>query len=112
MARKNPTRYHLVLSTCPTLPAAKKLASALVKERLAACANILPIAQSVYRWKGKVHSAREFLLIIKIRAANYTRLEARIRALHPYELPEIVSVGIARGLKPYLQWIDNPDRIP
>jgi periplasmic divalent cation tolerance protein len=72
--------------------------------------NIVPIARSVYRWRGKIQNAREWLLIIKSRSADYARLETRLRALHPYELPEIVAVPLARGLAAYLAWIDNPDK--
>jgi periplasmic divalent cation tolerance protein len=100
----------LVLSTCPSAAVAKRLARRLVEERLAACVNILPLAQSIYRWRGKVESAREWLLIIKSRRTVYPRLEARLRELHPYELPEIIAVPIARGLAAYLAWIDNPDK--
>lgn len=100
----------LVLTTCPNPTAARRLARRLIEEKLAACVNILPIAQSVYCWRGKVESTREWLLLIKSRYADYPRLESRICALHPYELPEIIAVPIARGLAAYLSWIDNPDQ--
>jgi periplasmic divalent cation tolerance protein len=109
MASRRPTPQ-LVLSTCPNPTVARRIARRLVEERLAACVNILPIAQSVYRWRGKVENAREWLLVIKSRRAVYARLEARLREMHPYELPEIVAVPIARGLAAYLSWIDNPDK--
>lgn len=111
MPKRKVARYQLVLSTCPNLAVARRIATTLVRERLAACVNLIPVAQSIYRWKGKIESAREVLLLIKIRAANYKRVEARIKALHPYELPEIVSVGIADGYARYLAWIDNPDKV-
>jgi len=103
------TCHRLVLSTCPNLKVGKRIAATLVRERLAACVNLIPVAQSIYRWRGKVESAKEVLLLIKIRAADYRRVQSRIKALHPYELPEIISVGIAEGYAPYLAWIDNPD---
>jgi periplasmic divalent cation tolerance protein len=109
MASRRPAPQ-LVLSTCPSQAVARRMARRLVEERLAACVNIVPIAQSVYRWRGKVETTREWLLIIKSRRAVYTRLEARLRELHPYELPEIVAVPLARGLAAYLSWIDNPDK--
>jgi periplasmic divalent cation tolerance protein len=99
----------LVLTTCPNRRAANRIARALVGERLAACVNILPIARSVYRWRGKVESAREFLLVIKSLKRAYPRLETRLRALHPYELPEVVAVSIAGGYANYLAWIADPD---
>jgi periplasmic divalent cation tolerance protein len=99
----------LIFSTCPSPTVARRIARRLVEERLAACVNVVPMAQSVYRWRGKVESAREWLLIIKSRRTAYARLEARLRELHPYELPEIIAVPIAQGLAAYLSWIDNPD---
>src|SRR3954465_13121560 len=98
MAKSHSTRdYRLIFSTCPNLRVAKRIAAALVNEELAACVNILPQLQSVYRWRGKVESANEVLLLIKARGRDYTRIEARIRTLHPYELPEIISVAVASG---------------
>lgn len=109
--RRSPNDYRLILSTCPNVRVAKRIASALVHERLAACVNILPVLQSIYRWRGKVESAKEVLLVIKARGAAYRSIEARIRALHPYELPEVISVRLATGYSRYLAWIDNPDKI-
>ncbi len=100
----------LVLTTCPNRRAANRVARALVGERLAACVNILPMAQSIYRWRGRIESAREFLLIIKSLKRVYPKLETRLRALHPYELPEIVAVPIRSGFRSYLAWIANPDK--
>lgn len=106
----NTKTCQLVLTTCPNRRAASRLARTLVKERLAACVNIVPVAQSVYRWHGKIESAREFLLIIKSLKRAYTQLEKRLRALHPYELPEVIAVPITNGSRPYLAWIANPDK--
>ena len=80
--------YQLVLTTCPDAKLAETLARALVEDRLAACINIVSSVQSVYRWKGRVESASERLLIIKIRAADYAAVQRRIGELHSYELPE------------------------
>lgn len=94
----------LVLITCP--PAvADGLATALVEARLAACVNVLPGIQSVYRWQDAVERSAETLLIAKTTPDAYGALEAQVRALHPYELPEIVAVDIAAGLPAYLQWL-------
>ncbi len=106
-----PGDYRLILSTCPNTRVARRIAAALVGERLAACVNILPLLRSIYRWRGKVESAREVLMVIKARRRDYSNIEQRIRALHPYELPEIVTVGIAGGFSRYLSWIENPDHI-
>lgn len=112
MPKKPPPRYRLILSTCPNRRVAQRIASTLVEEKLAACVNLLPVLQSVYRWKGKVESAREVLMLIKARGRDEARVQARIRALHPYELPEVISVGIAGGDARYLAWIENPDKTP
>jgi len=77
----------------------------VVEARLAACVNILPRVQSVYRWQGAVESASEIPLLIKTTAANYPALENAIRAQHPYEIPEIIALPVERGLPAYLNWV-------
>lgn len=99
----------MVFVTCPP-PSAPAIAEALVQQRLAACVNILPGVRSVYRWQGRVESAEETLLVAKTAAHRYAELETAVRALHPYELPEIVAVDIARGLPAYLQWVADCSR--
>jgi periplasmic divalent cation tolerance protein len=96
---------HIVLCTVPDAATAQRIASAVVGEQLAACVNIVPGITSVYRWKGAIETAAELLLIIKTTLAVYTPLQDRIRALHPYELPEIIAVPINQGLPEYLAWI-------
>lgn len=95
----------LVLTSVPDRAAAEKLANALVDKRLAACVNILAPCRSVYRWQGAVQGEEEHPVLIKTTQAAYARLEAEIRAQHPYELPEIVAVPIERGLPAYLDWV-------
>lgn len=95
----------LVLTNLPDAASARALAGALVEARLAACVNILAPCRSVYRWQDKIEDAAEVPLLIKTTAARYAALEAAIRARHPYELPEIVAVPIARGLPGYLAWV-------
>ena len=95
----------LVLSTVGTREDAQRIADALVGERLAACVNVLPGLASTYRWKGAVERADELLLLIKTRAERVEDLGARLRALHPYEVPEIIVLPIAGGHGPYLDWI-------
>lgn len=102
--------YQLILTTCPDTRSARRVARALVEERLAACVNIVPIAQSIYRWRGKIESARERLLVIKSERRAYRAIERRVRALHPYELPEIIAVPVVAGHRRYLAWISNPDK--
>ncbi len=99
--------YCLVLCTCPEGETAENLAGSLVEERLAACVNILPALTSVYGWEGAVETSRESLLLIKSERQAYPGLEARLRELHPYELPEIIAVDIERGLPAYLNWISQ-----
>jgi len=77
----------------------------LVERRLAACVNILPSIQSVYRWQGAIETAEECLMLIKATRSSYPGLEAALREHHPYELPEIVMVQMDQALPEYLQWI-------
>ncbi|HRF84758.1 MAG TPA: divalent-cation tolerance protein CutA, partial [Pseudoxanthomonas sp.] len=81
---------HLVFCSCPDADTARRLATALVEARLAACASVLPPMRSVYRWQGTVEQAEEVLLLAKTTADLVPALTERLRTLHPYELPEIV----------------------
>ena len=84
---------------------AVRIAKILVIERLAACANMVPGVRSIYRWKGEIWDTEERLLILKTRATLFPALEKRIRALHSYEVPEIVAIPIVAGSAPYLEWV-------
>ena len=95
----------LVLTNCPDEEAANTIALAIVEARLAACVNILPRVQSIYRWQGRVESATEIPLLIKSTAARYPARQETIRALHPYESPGIIALPIGRGLPAYLNWV-------
>ena len=97
----------LVFSTFPDSDTARRLAQTLVEERLAACANLLPAVESIYRWKGAVENATEVLAILKTTTETYPRLEQRLKELHPYELPEIVAISLAGGLAGYLAWVEE-----
>ena len=99
----------LVIVSCPESHATE-LAEMLVREETAACINILTGVQSVYRWKGRIEKDNESLLLIKCTATNYPLLEARILEVHPYELPEIVTVSELGGLAGYLDWVRDPDK--
>lgn len=102
----------LVHCTCPDDASAARLAEALVEERLAACVSRLPGLRSTYRWQGAIEQADEVLLLIKTTADRMDALVARVRALHPYELPELVAVEAHAGLAPYLQWVAEQTRPP
>ncbi len=99
--------HHLIYCTCPDIDTAEKIARQLIETKLAACVNILPGLLSIYEWQGQVESAREHLLLIKSPKACYAQIETAIKALHPYQLPEIVAVAIDSGSAEYLQWIDS-----
>jgi periplasmic divalent cation tolerance protein len=83
----------------------QRIALAVVEAQLAACVNILPRVQSIYRWQGVVESATEIPLFIKSTAANYPALEKLIAALHPHAVPEIIALPITQGLPAYLNWV-------
>ena len=97
----------IVFCTCPDASTAEALADDLVTAQLAACVNIVPGIRSVYRWQGAVETATEALLLIKTTRPCYEALEARIQGQHPYELPEILWVGVGGGLDGYLTWISQ-----
>ncbi len=95
----------IVITNTPDRDVALKIARALIERKLAACVNILAECTSVYRWQGRLETATEVPLLIKTRAAIYPDVEAAIKSLHPYELPEIVAVPIERVLPDYLDWV-------
>jgi periplasmic divalent cation tolerance protein len=96
----------LVLVTCGSRKEARKIARALVGQRLAACISEIgvPVA-STYRWKGRVESAKEFLLLIKTSKRRFVAVRDAVRKLHSYEVPEIIALPIAGGSRAYLDWI-------
>ena len=97
--------FVIVLTTFPAEGNADVLARMLVEERLAACVNILGPIRSIYRWQGKVVDDSEWLLVVKSERSRFAELEARVQALHSYEVPEIVAFEIAAGSAPYLDWL-------
>ncbi|HEU0290432.1 MAG TPA: divalent-cation tolerance protein CutA [Burkholderiales bacterium] len=101
----------IVLTNLPDRAAAVKLAQELVARRLAACVNVLAECTSVYRWKGGIENAAEVPVLIKTRAERYDEVEATIRSLHPYELPEIIAVPVRHGFDEYLQWVADETAI-
>jgi periplasmic divalent cation tolerance protein len=95
----------IILCTCPDPATAERIAETVVGERLAACVNIVPGLTSIYRWEGRMQRDAELLLLIKTCQAVYPLLEARIRELHPYQIPEIIALPVQTGLAAYLDWI-------
>ena len=95
----------VVFITAPNSEEASRLADLLVDEQLAACVQILPQMESVYRWQGKVEKQKEILLIVKSVASKFDGLEKRIRDVHSYDTPEIVALPINLGSQPYLEWL-------
>lgn len=101
------TDKRIVLSTAGSEDEARKIARHLIEHQLAACVNIVPHVESIYRWQGKVESSREWLLLIKTTAARFPEVRDAIRELHSYELPECIAVSVEDGSSEYLQWIEH-----
>ena len=97
----------IVLVTAGSEEEAATIGRTLVEERLAACANIVPQIRSIYRWKGQIYDEQEFLIIIKTRAEQFEALQERVKKLHSYEVPEIISFPVALGLPQYLEWVQG-----
>jgi periplasmic divalent cation tolerance protein len=95
----------VVFMTASNGEEAARLADLLIGAQLAACVQILPEMESVYRWQGQVERQSEVLLIAKTTTAKFADLEREVRALHSYETPEIVAVPIVAGSSPYLEWL-------
>jgi periplasmic divalent cation tolerance protein len=95
----------LAFSTCGSAEEAAKIARALVESRAAACVNVVPGLHSVYRWKGSVEEASEWLLVIKTTRERFEFVRTQLRELHSYELPELVALPVVDGLESYLDWI-------
>jgi periplasmic divalent cation tolerance protein len=100
------TNKRLVLTTASSPEESKKIARALVESRLAACVNIIPKIESVYRWEGKVEEAQEYLLLIKTTQEAFPRLREMIQQLHSYDIPECIALSVEEGSQAYLKWID------
>jgi len=101
----------IVFTNVPDRAVGRRIAEALIAGKLAACVNILAECTSIYRWQGAVETAAEFPLMIKTRAEMYEDVEALIRSLHPYELPEIIAVPVEAGSPAFLDWIKTQTTI-
>jgi periplasmic divalent cation tolerance protein len=95
----------VVLVTCPRRRVGEKLARALVQERLAACVNVIPGVTSIYRWEGRICRDAEALLVIKTRRLRLAALVRRVKALHPYSVPEVIALPLVGGSASYLSWV-------
>lgn len=102
--------YIIIFITTPNKKEAERIAAGLIKSRLAACVNILQNVHSLFWWQGKMDSAKEALLIIKTRKALINKLIKKVKALHSYQVPEIIALPIILGNKEYLRWIDESTR--
>jgi periplasmic divalent cation tolerance protein len=97
----------LIYSTVGKLQDAKRIARSIVEEKLAACVNILPGVESIYRWKGKIEEENECVLIAKTSDRNVSKVIKRIEEIHPYEVPDIVVLPLSDGLKSYIEYVEK-----
>lgn len=95
----------IVFSTINDEDQARRIASQLVQEHLAACVNLLSGVQSLYRWEGRVTRDQEILMLIKTQASQLEALTRRLTELHPYDVPECIAVAVESGFQPYLDWV-------
>jgi len=100
----------LIFITCANKREAKIIAKALIKNKLAACVNIVDKIESIFRWQGKIDQAKEALLIIKSKKTKLSGIIKLVRAIHSYHVPEIIALPIIAGYKPYLRWINDSIR--
>jgi periplasmic divalent cation tolerance protein len=98
-------RYRIVFVTCGSIAEARRIGRSVVEKKLAACANIVPAVESIYRWKGTVERAREVLVVLKTTSKRLAGLETEVRRLHSYDVPEFIVLRVAAGSKEYLAWI-------
>ena len=103
--KKSAAEVFVILVTVANQEEAVRIGEGVVKAKLAACANVIPGIQSIYRWKGKVVKSQEFLLILKSSKARYSELEKAIKTMHTYETPEIIAWPVKKGLEGYLRWV-------
>jgi periplasmic divalent cation tolerance protein len=109
-SQTSPPEIFIIFTTWPDAESARAAARKLVEEKLAACGNLLSGVESIYRWQGQIETSSEVMVIFKSTAACYPQLEARIRELHSYEVPEILSIRAGAGLPAYLRWVEESCR--
>ena len=95
----------IILVTAGSEGEAEKIAQTLVEERLAACVNIISPIRSIYRWEGKTQDDREWLLVIKTERKHFADVEARVKSLHSYQVPEVIALPVVDGSERYLEWV-------
>jgi len=100
----------VVFFTAGSKKEAQKIASGLIRKKLAACVNIIDKVDSIFFWGGKVQKAKESLLIVKSTKAKFPQIAGLVKSLHSYDLPEIIALPVIAGHKPYLRWIDESVR--
>jgi periplasmic divalent cation tolerance protein len=100
------TDFQIILSTCADREQAERIAHRLLELHLAACINIVPGVQSIYRWQGSIESSAEVLLLIKTRATLIPEVQSPIAGLHSYEVPEFLVLSVSGGSEAYLAWLD------
>ncbi len=101
------TKYIIILCNTNTKDSAETIATYLVKEGLAACVNIIPKLTSIYKWQNKIEKEEEFLMLIKTKKELFNQIKEKIIILHPYEIPEIISIDITEASFDYLKWINK-----
>lgn len=99
--------YIIILCNTNSIDSAETIATFLVKEKLAACVNIVPKIKSIYTWQNKIEKEDEVLMLIKTKQSLFAKVKEKIILLHPYDVPEIISINIQDGAKDYLNWISN-----
>ncbi len=113
MSRAVTKNKRIVLVTCPSVALARRISSVVVGKRLAACVNIiLSPVESLYTWKGKLETAREYLLVMKTTAKCLAALEKEVRRLHSYDVPEFIALAISEGSAEYLSWLEECVSMP
>lgn len=109
--RNSDAQILVILITTPSRREAVRIGQAVVKKRLAACANILSPVTSIFRWKGRIEKSREALLIMKTTGRRYAALAKTISSMHPYEVPEIIALKVTKGLPRYIAWVHRETTI-
>ena len=102
----------LVFSACESQQEAEKIALSLIEKHLAACVNLIPGVESIYRWRGVLERSKEFLLVIKSSRELLPDLQAELSRMHSYEVPEVLAIPIVDGAEAYLNWMDRELKLP
>jgi periplasmic divalent cation tolerance protein len=98
----------IVLCTFPDLETARRISTEIITENLAACVNLIPSVESIYRWEGKIEKSNEVLAIFKVSVVGFKKLEAELLEMHPYETPEIIGIAADQVSLGYLKWVLGP----